>query len=106
MMIREGRPHVPDETISAQSARELMDEVERSRESAARLLDTLAQKIGASRAVSTATTTVRRAAHYVQTHSVKDMAFEIESAVRNRPAQAVAIAAVAGFLAGRALRSR
>ena len=98
MIPREGPP-VADETISAHNARELMDEVERSRESAARLLESLAEKIGSARAV-------RTAAHYVQTHSVQDVAFEVERAIRRRPAPAIAIAVLAGFLAGRALRSR
>jgi ElaB/YqjD/DUF883 family membrane-anchored ribosome-binding protein len=98
MIAREGPP-VADEIISAHNARELMDEVERSRESAARLLETLAQKIGSARAV-------RTAAHYVQTHSAQDVAFEIERAIRRSPAPAIAIAIVAGFLTGRALRSR
>ena len=84
-----------DETISAHNARELMDEVERSQETAARLMETLAQKIGST-----------RAARYVHTHSVKDVAFEIERAIRRSPVPAIAIAVVAGFLAGRALRSR
>ncbi len=95
MMIAREVPPVADETISAHNARELMDEVERSQESAARLLESLAQKIGSS-----------RAAHYVQTHSVQDVALEIERAVRRRPVPAIAIAVVAGFLAGRALRPR
>ena len=94
MIAREGRS-VADETISAHNARELMDEVERSRESAARLLETLAEEIGST-----------RAARYVHTHSVQDVALEIERAVRRSPARAIAIAVVAGFLAGRVLRSR
>jgi len=97
---------VPDETLSAHNARELQAEVERSRESAARLLDTLAHKTGASRAVRTAASGVQRAAHYVQAHSVKDVANGLEQAVRRRPAVSIAIAAVAGFLVGRALRAR
>jgi len=95
-----------DETLSARNARELQDEVEKSRESAARLLDTLAQKIGGNRAVQSAKSGVQRAAHYVQAHSVKDVASGLEQAVRSRPAASIAIAAVAGFLVGRALRSR
>jgi hypothetical protein len=94
-----------DETISAHNAHELR-ELERSRESAARLLDTLAQKIGANRAVRSAASGVQRAAHYVQAHGVKDVAFGIERVVRRRPAAAIAAAVVAGFLFGRALRSR
>jgi len=97
---------VADETLSAHNARELQVEVERSRESAARLLETLSDKIGASRAVRTAASGVQRAAHYVQAHSVKDVATGLEKAARSRPVAAIAIAVVAGFLFGRALRSR
>jgi hypothetical protein len=92
--------------ISAHNAHELQAEVERSRESAARLLDSLAQKVGANRAVRTAASNVQRAAHYVQAHSVKDVATGIEKAMRNRPGAALAVAVIAGYLAGRALRSR
>lgn len=95
-----------DETLSGQNTHELLAEVERSRESAARLLESLAQKVGGSRAMRTAAGGVERAAHYVQAHSVKDVAAGIERAVRSRPASAMAIAVVAGFLIGRALRSR
>ena len=95
-----------DETISARNPYELQAEVDKSRESAARLLDTLAQKIGANRAVRTAASKVQRAAHYVQAHSVKDVATGLGEAVRSRPAVSIAIAAAAGFLVGRALRSR
>jgi ElaB/YqjD/DUF883 family membrane-anchored ribosome-binding protein len=94
-----------DETISARNAHELQ-EVERSRESAARLLDSLAQKLKAERAVRSAATGVRRAAQYVQEHGVKDVATGIDRVVRQRPAAAIAIAIVAGFLFGRSLRSR
>lgn len=104
MSAREGAA-VADETISAHNARELQ-EVEKSRESAARLLDSLAQKVGANRAVRSAASGVQRAAHYVQAHSVKDVASGIERAVRRRPAAAIAAAVIAGFLVGRALRSR
>jgi ElaB/YqjD/DUF883 family membrane-anchored ribosome-binding protein len=97
---------VADETISARNAYELQAEVEKSRESADRLLDTLAQKIGANRAVRSAASGVQRAAHYVQAHSVKDVASGLEQAVRSQPAASIAIAAVAGFLVGRSLRSR
>jgi ElaB/YqjD/DUF883 family membrane-anchored ribosome-binding protein len=97
---------VADETLSSHNARELMAEVERSRESAARLLDSLAQKVGSSSAVRRAASEVQRAAHYVQAHSVKDLAAGVDKAVRSRPAAAMAIAVVCGFLAGRVLRSR
>jgi len=97
---------VADETLSAHNARELQAEVEKSRESAARLLDNLARKTGASRAMRSAASSMQRAAHYVQAHSVKDVASGLEKAVRSQPAASIAIAAVAGFLVGRALRSR
>lgn len=104
-MRSEGGCALADETISAHNARELQ-EVERSRESAARLLDSLAQKLRADRAVRTAAQGVQRAAHYVQEHGVKDVATGIDRIVRQRPAAAIGIAMVAGFLFGRALRSR
>jgi ElaB/YqjD/DUF883 family membrane-anchored ribosome-binding protein len=90
----------------ARSEHELQVELERSRESAARLLESLAQKIGSARAVRTAATGVQRAAQYVQGHSVKDVATDIERVVRWRPAVSIAVAIVAGFLVGRAIRSR
>lgn len=105
MMMPREEAAVADETLSAHNARELQ-EVERSRESAARLLDSLAQKLGGSHAVRSAASGVQRAAHYVQAHSVKDVATGIERAARRRPGAAIAIAVVAGFLVGRALRSR
>src|SRR4051794_26160254 len=80
----EGQP-VADETIPAPSTQEWQLEMEKSRESAARLLETLAQKIGGARAVRSAASGVQRAAHYVQAHSVKDVASGIERTVRRRP---------------------
>jgi len=81
-------------------------ELERSRESASRLLDALAQKLRVKRAAENAAYRVQRAAHYVQSISVKDMAAGMERWVRQSPGRSLAIAAVAGFLVGRALRSR
>ena len=97
---------VSNEALSAQNAQELQAEAERSRESAARLLDSLARKVGGSRVVRSAATEVERAAHYVLAYSVKDVVAGIDRAVRNWPGSAMAIAVVAGFLVGRALRSR
>jgi len=101
---RQWRNRLTDEI--SKSGRDLEIELDKSRESAARLLETLAQKIGSARAVRTAANGVQRAAQYVQAHSVKDIATEIESAVRWRPALSIAVAVVAGFLVGRAIRSR
>lgn len=80
-------------------------DVEQSRESAERLLHTLAQKLGASGAVRHATTGVQRAAHYVQVHSVKDMAIGIGRFARRRPGPTILFAVGAGFLVGWALRA-
>ncbi len=95
-----------DEIVPAQSPQELQSELDRSRESAARLLENLARKIGANRAVRSAATGVQRAARYVQDYSTKDVAAGLGRLVRRRPVYAIAVAAVAGFLVGSAIRSR
>ena len=95
-----------DETVSAQGPQDIMAELDRSRESAARLLENLAQRIGAAPVVRSAADGVQRAAHYVQAHSVKDVITGIERAARRRPVAAIAIAVTAGFLVGKAIRSR
>jgi ElaB/YqjD/DUF883 family membrane-anchored ribosome-binding protein len=97
---------MPDETAPAQKPQDLAAELEQSRESAARLLENLARKIGATRAVRGAAGSIGRAAHYVQAHGMEDMAAGIGRLVRRRPAYSIAIALAAGFLVGRALRSR
>jgi ElaB/YqjD/DUF883 family membrane-anchored ribosome-binding protein len=97
---------MPDETVPAHSPQELQSELDRSRESSARLLDNLARKVGGNRAVRSAATGVNRAAHYVQVHSARDVASEIEQLVRRRPGYSIAVAVAAGFLVGRALQSR
>jgi ElaB/YqjD/DUF883 family membrane-anchored ribosome-binding protein len=43
-------------------------------------------------------------ARYVRSHSTREVVADVESYVRSHPAQALAIVAVAGFFAGRALR--
>ncbi len=95
-----------DEIVPARKPQDLQSELEQSRESAARLMDNLARKIGASRAVRNAANGVQRAAHYVQDHGLRDVAAGIDRAVRGRPATSVLIAVVAGFLVGRALTPR
>jgi hypothetical protein len=97
---------VTDETVSARGPQDLTSELEQSRKSAARLLEGLAQRLGAAPAVHSAAEGVQRAAHYVQAHSVKDIWSGIGSAARRRPVAAIGIAVVAGFLVGRAIRSR
>jgi ElaB/YqjD/DUF883 family membrane-anchored ribosome-binding protein len=97
---------VGDETLSARGSQDLTAELEKSRESAARLLENLAQKIGAAPVVRSAAENVQRAAHYVQAHSVRDIFTGIDRAARRRPVAAIGIAVAAGFLLGRAIRSR
>ncbi len=97
---------MPDETAPAQSPRDLQSDLEKSRESAERLLDTLARKIGASRAVRNAANGMQRAARYVHVQSARDFTAGLERLVRRRPAYAIAVAIAAGFLAGRAFRRR
>jgi hypothetical protein len=97
---------VGEESISAHAPKDFTQELEKSRESAARLLETLAQKIGAAPAVRSAADSVQRAAHYVQAHSVKDVIAGIDRAARRRPAAAIGLAVLAGFLVGRAIRPR
>jgi len=82
----------------------LQAELDRSRESSVRLLENLASRIGAKRVVQSAAGSVQRAAQYVQAHSVKDMASEVEQAVSRRPAYSIAAAVIAGYLLGCALR--
>jgi ElaB/YqjD/DUF883 family membrane-anchored ribosome-binding protein len=74
-------------------------ELERSRLSAKRLLDAMANKVGGS-----------KAAEYVKTHSAREMAAELAEAVEREPVYAIAAAVAAGFLIGcvlkRSLRPR
>jgi ElaB/YqjD/DUF883 family membrane-anchored ribosome-binding protein len=62
-------------------------------------MDSLGRRIGASPAM-------RTAANYVQAQSWKDVAAGIDRLVRQRPGASIAIAVVAGFVVGRALRPR
>ncbi|MBZ5580832.1 MAG: hypothetical protein LAQ30_01270 [Acidobacteriia bacterium] len=97
---------MPDETAPVHSPQDLQSELDKSRESAERLLENLARKIGASRAVRNAANGMQRAARYVHVHSARDFTAGIERLVRRRPAYAIAVAIAAGFLVGRAARSR
>ena len=81
-------------------------ELERSRDSAARLMENLARKIGAAPAVRDTATGVRRAARYVHRHSENDGVTHVERFLRWRPAFSIGAAVVAGFLVARWLRSR
>ena len=95
-----------DEMVPAQTSDDLQQEVERSRRSAAMLLESFAQKLKAPRAVRNTASGLGRAAGYVQTHRMKEVATTISEEVRRRPVPAIVAAMIAGFLIGRALRSR
>ncbi len=97
---------MPDETAPVRNPDNLQTELEKSRQSAVRLMDNLARKIGADRAVRKAATGVQSAAQFLQEHGWNDVAAGINRAVRRRPGAAILVAVAAGFLVGRALRSR
>jgi hypothetical protein len=93
-----------------------MDAVESGRESAASSLDNAASGIRAkadslpggpdvSRFARRAADKIGGAAQYLRDHEVKDMMSEVQSFVKEHPAQALLGAAVVGFLAGRSRRS-
>ncbi|HEY1340521.1 MAG TPA: hypothetical protein VGF59_23575 [Bryobacteraceae bacterium] len=81
-------------------------EVERSRETSARLRDTLARKLKIAPAVRQAANGVQCAAQYLQEHSVKDLASGLDRAVRQRPGAAILAAVAAGFVVGTVIRRR
>jgi ElaB/YqjD/DUF883 family membrane-anchored ribosome-binding protein len=65
--------------------------------------DRLASK--ASNAAHSTADKIRAAADYLREHDAHAMMEDVEGLVRRYPGQALAAAAVVGFLAGRALRS-
>lgn len=93
-----------------------MDAVNAGRETAASKLDSAASGIrskadslpgGAdvSQFARRAADKIGGAAQYLREHEVKDVMSEVESFVKEHPAQALLGAAVIGFLAGRSMRS-
>ena len=103
-----GRYHgiVAEDSQSASTPENLDVELEKSRASAAHLLDTLAQKLRARPVIRQATTGIGRAANYVHGGSVKSLAARLNRTVRKRPVTCILIAAAAGFLTARSLRHR
>lgn len=95
-----------DQSSSAFTPGQLEAELERSRETSARLLESLAAKLRARPMIRQAAGQFSRAARYVQTNSVKDWAGRIHHVVCGRPAVSILAAAAAGFLIARALRRR
>ena len=95
-----------DEAAPAQSPERMQSDLEKSREASARLLDNLARKIRMNRALRGAASGVERAAHYMRGQTVRKATLRLDRMVRLRPVYSIALAAAAGFLVGRALRSR
>jgi hypothetical protein len=91
---------------STPKTQELISDLEKSREAAARLMETLAHKLGSIGSVRGAAGDLGRAVRYVHAHSVREMAAGVGRLARRRPVFSIAAATVAGFLVGRALRSR
>ena len=81
-------------------------ELEQSREAAERLLDNLAQKIGAGRPTNPSAIDRQQAAGSLHAPRLRDFAAGIERTVRKRPTSSLLVAILAGFLVGRAIRSR
>jgi ElaB/YqjD/DUF883 family membrane-anchored ribosome-binding protein len=93
-----------------------MDAVESGRQSAASTLDSAASGIRSKadalpggedvgRFARRAADKIGGAAQYLRDHEVKDMMSEVQSFIKEHPAQALLGAAVVGFLAGRSMRS-
>jgi ElaB/YqjD/DUF883 family membrane-anchored ribosome-binding protein len=82
------------------------DTIERAAEGLHRTADRLP---GGPRVTEFAHSTADRlgaTATYVRDHRLRDVLSDIESFIKAHPAEALAVAAVAGFFAGRALRRR
>jgi hypothetical protein len=91
--------HVPD--------RQMLAELERQRQSSAKLMNTLATRLAAFASMGTrAAGNAQRAAYYVQSSSPKELVTGLERWIRRRPGSSLLAAAAAGFLIGRALRRR
>ncbi len=95
-----------DEATPAQIPVQMQSELERSRETSARLLDNLSRKIRYNRALRGAAGGIERAARYMRGENMRKATAGLDRLVRKRPLYSIAAAAAAGFLVGRALRSR
>jgi len=103
-------------TLPKTAGQRAMDAVESGRQSAASTLDDAASGIRSKadalpggpevgRFARRAADRIGGAAQYLREHEVKDMMSEVESFIKEHPAQALLGAAVVGFLAGRSMRS-
>jgi len=93
-------------TTPTSDPRDVQVEFEKSRESAARLMENLARKIGAVKAMRGAAGGIERAARYMYDYPVRDNVGAMNRLVRRSPVWSITLAAMAGFLVGRALRPR
>jgi ElaB/YqjD/DUF883 family membrane-anchored ribosome-binding protein len=96
----------------ADATRRTVAKVDAQREPAARALETTADRrrggrdagiSSLSRAASTTADKLQATADYIRENDVRAMMADIENVVRRHPGPALAAAAVAGFLVGRAL---
>jgi len=96
-----GNGHTPvDSTLN------LHAEFEHSPRSAANLLQQFRYRIQNNRTVRGAMSSMGGARDYMRDHSISDIAEEVQAMVRRKPGTALAVAALAGFLLGRAIRNR
>lgn len=94
------------------TAQEAKQKIDAQREPMARGLEGTAQRIrergdrvssATSEAVRTTADKIQATADYIREHDVTDMLDDVQDVVRRHPGPALAAAAVAGFLVGRAL---
>lgn len=98
----------------ADLGRKATDKIDEQRERAASTLDSTASAIHergerltstTSNAIHTTAEKIQSASDYLREHDAQMMMDDFQRLVRRYPGQALAAAAVIGFLAGRALRS-
>jgi ElaB/YqjD/DUF883 family membrane-anchored ribosome-binding protein len=99
---------------AAQTGRQATEKVDAQREPAARALENTASRLqdggdriasAASGAVRSTTDKLHATADYIREHDVRDMLDDVQDLVRRHPGQALAAAAVAGFLVGKVFSS-
>ena len=79
--------------------------LERSRQSAAKLLNRLAGKLRIQQTAREAAIGVKQASQYAHSQPMKDMGTEIGRFLRRNPVPAISIAVVAGYLAARSWKT-
>jgi hypothetical protein len=97
---------VAEEQYSAFTPEKLEAELERSRQNAARLLESLAVKLHSGPILRQASSGFNRAAEYIRDSSMKDYGSRLNRVICRWPATSILVAVAAGFLTARALRHR